>query len=66
MESYTYYGNNFDGGEGLLGRMTSTNGAKELATATIEQRVQVRGKPCGAAVSSTTTQSSVQGYLPKR
>ena len=68
VESYTYYGNNFDGGEGLLrvsGRMTSADGAKELATATIEQRVQVRGKPCGAAVSSTATRSSVPGLLAK-
>lgn len=68
VESYTYFGNNFDGGEGLLrvsGRMTSADGAKELATATIEQRLQVRGKPCGAAVNSTAARSSVPGLLAK-
>ena len=68
VESYTYFGNNFDGGEGLLrvsGRMTSEDGAKELATATIEQRLQVRGKPCGAAVNSTAARSSVPGLLAK-
>ena len=52
LDSYTYFGNNLDGGEGLLrvtGRMTNADGTQILANATIEQRVQVRGKPCGAA-----------------
>ncbi len=68
VDSYTYYGNNFDGGEGVLrvsGRMTTADGTKEFATATIEQRVQIRGKPCGAAVNSTAARSSVPGLLAK-
>ena len=68
VDSYTYDGNNFEGGEGVLrvrGRMTNADGTQELASATIEQRLQVRGKPCGAAVNSTAARSSVPGLLAK-
>ena len=68
LDSYTYFGNNLDGGEGLLrvtGRMTNADGTQILANATIEQRVQVRGKPCGAATNSTAVRRSVPGLLAR-
>ena len=68
VETYTYYGNNYDGGEGVLrvkGRRTNADASKVFATSTIEQRIQVRAKPCGSSVNSSSGGTSFPGLLAK-
>ena len=68
VETYTYYGNNYGGGEGVLrvrGRSTNADTSNIFATSTIEQRIQVKAKPCGSGVFSTGGGSSFPGLLAK-
>ena len=65
LESYTFLGNQVDGGSGVLrikGERKSSDG-NVLATATIEQEVNVRSKSCGARINEDSLASNFPGLL---
>ena len=65
LESYSFFGSQIDGGSGILrviGERKSSDGAV-LATATIEQEINVRSKSCGARINEDSLASNFPGLL---
>lgn len=65
LESYSFLGSQIDGGSGILrviGERKSSDGAI-LATATIEQEINVRSKSCGARINNDSLASNFPGLL---
>lgn len=65
LESYSFLGNQIDGGSGILrikGERKSNAGAV-LATATIEQEINVRSKGCGARINQDSLANNFPGLL---
>ena len=65
LESYSFLGNQVEGGSGVLrikGERKSSEG-NVLATATIEQEVNVRSKSCGARINEDSLASNFPGLL---
>ena len=67
LESYSFVGNPIDGGSGILrikGERKS-NAGDILATAIIEQEINVRSKGCGARINSNSLASNFPGLLAR-
>lgn len=65
LESYSFFGSQIDGGSGIIrvtGERKSSDGAV-LATATIEQEINVRSKSCGARINDDSLASNFPGLL---